>query len=740
MLSLDDLRYLTLAWERDPKAPAQALRRPGKDEVIDISRFIVISQIIAEPRLKVEFSSKPLSIFDHAVGWQQVHVAILDLLDEEMKNGQPDQATLENLKADKEAVKKRLEQWQENYNRLQRDSLMRKGGLVSEADTEEMIRDNADQLNKESLDLKEEAPPAQVAGEERISIQPTPRQETNAVEPAKPGLTPAQIQERRILQERAQRVMTWQEYLRHPRSLFGVFSNFVGGYWKKFTGQEAKQDAGLAGQASQAVKNEVAKRSFSLAARKFFEGVATKLGLTAISGGVAGVLLVVKELVTSKEARNIAKNVATAAGIYTFLMINLLMSNALTLIGGIGGALAGMVIGFSIGGPIGAIVGFGVGAGVGAVLGNILASSFGIGGGAIPTGMAALPAGAVSSGFAGASAGAFGAGSAATVTGFFGAASAAITAFLGGGVAPVLIGVGGVAVLTFTTVINAASAFVAASAVAATTSADGALISVQKTVDKDKLLNDSNATLTYTIKVVSKDSTTVELADSLVNKKENLSLAKGEEKTFTYSYAVTAKDNNSDLVNTVSAVAKAGEKTETISVSVKTTIGGSQAPLPSGGSCPLAPENNACSVANLSKYFSSDKVENASRICYRESTGNSGVSSINDMCTKNIPAKEMRGYSVGMFQINLWAHDNLCKQILGNRTPFNKPFYVDKTTKKSCVYPDCTPCDRDEDLLKQCADYWREPENNIAAAKDLSGSGSSWSAWEAAQPKYCNIP
>ena len=103
-LSLDDLRFLTLVWEKDPKALSQVLKRSGQDEVMVISRQQAIHFINSEPHLRAEFSAKPLSIFDHALGWQQVHVAILDLLDEEMKNGQPDQATLENLKAEKEAV------------------------------------------------------------------------------------------------------------------------------------------------------------------------------------------------------------------------------------------------------------------------------------------------------------------------------------------------------------------------------------------------------------------------------------------------------------------------------------------------------------------------------------------------------------------------------------------------------------------------------------------------------------
>jgi len=155
----------------------------------------------------------------------------------------------------------------------------------------------------------------------------------------------------------------------------------------------------------------------------------------------------------------------------------------------------------------------------------------------------------------------------------------------------------------------------------------------------------------------------------------------------------------------------------------------------SGGpaSCsPITDNNSICSVDNLKQKLSeyiiatnSDPISEqeltkratqASMICNAESGGN--PNSLNDGCIKGTTVD----YSVGLFQINLLAHN--CPQYFS--FTWNPP---------SCILNSpYTLVD-----VELCAAPLFNPDTNIQKAFQLSGAGSNWWAWSTARPQHCNI-
>lgn len=128
-----------------------------------------------------------------------------------------------------------------------------------------------------------------------------------------------------------------------------------------------------------------------------------------------------------------------------------------------------------------------------------------------------------------------------------------------------------------------------------------------------------------------------------------------------------------------------------------------------GGSCTEG--SSFCSIENLSKYFPPDQARNASIICNRESGSN--LLAKNAGCLTGKSAD----YSIGLFQINMLVH---CPGAFSSYT-INPP---------SCTIDD-------ESELAACETKFRDPEENIKKAVELSQNGTNWGPWSAA--KVCGI-
>jgi len=142
------------------------------------------------------------------------------------------------------------------------------------------------------------------------------------------------------------------------------------------------------------------------------------------------------------------------------------------------------------------------------------------------------------------------------------------------------------------------------------------------------------------------------------------------------------------------------------------------------GRCDVA-VSGPCTVQNLTPYFGAN-AEKASRICHAESSGNPNT--INNKCPD---------WSVGLFQINLYAHNAPgldCRSALKYANEIVTGNYTHCSTDPAAmVVPG------KEAILKACEDYYKDPTNNINAAVGISSNGTNWGAWSTAKPGVCNI-
>ncbi|MGD9129683.1 MAG: hypothetical protein PVJ09_04315 [Candidatus Woesebacteria bacterium] len=143
--------------------------------------------------------------------------------------------------------------------------------------------------------------------------------------------------------------------------------------------------------------------------------------------------------------------------------------------------------------------------------------------------------------------------------------------------------------------------------------------------------------------------------------------------------------------------------------------------------CQEAPAGSPCSVDNMINHvekWAADhgeqleantirkRAQKASIICNAESGGN--ASTVNDGC---VTGKSV-DYSVGLFQINLLAHE--CDNYFDyNWTPPSCNILVEQS------------------LVDDCADKMQDPTNNINYALNLSNGGQNWGAWSTGSDKYC---
>lgn len=456
----------------------------------------------------------------------------------------------------------------------------------------------------------------------------------------------------------------------------------------------------------------------------------------ASAGDVTAMIALAKMALQSPTVRKI---IGAIAGLWSMAMIMLAALIAkFGLMAGL--ALGGGVIGFIFGGPIGALLGAGIGMGIGWLINETGLGSF----------LGSAGSGAVSLASAAAS----------FISSIIGAGGAALAA-LGGSFAALVVG----AAIVIPAFFNNINQSLIAEAARDTTS--GNLITIAKSVDKSQLPNNPNDQVVYTVTISSNQSQPVNILvdDSKIydldtaknqsrcsltmpapTKAYPATISPGQPVTITYapfkivnsSGPAGCNFNDSVIVNTVAVTASLpGSPSENDSAQATVTVGN---PPINSTSCPLAPDSSPCAVAKLLPYFDNDQVkaENASRICYKENPSQD-PSSIFDACTLN--PQGHREYSVGLFQINLFAHDNLCFPGTFPQPLSNGP------------YPASNACVRDNTLLQLCKSQWTSqncvnysglphpelPDCNIKETYVLSSGGTNWSAWSTAAPQYCNI-
>lgn len=147
-----------------------------------------------------------------------------------------------------------------------------------------------------------------------------------------------------------------------------------------------------------------------------------------------------------------------------------------------------------------------------------------------------------------------------------------------------------------------------------------------------------------------------------------------------------------------------------------------------GGSCIVSLDKGGpCSVANLQKAgFSAGAAANAHQICSTESGFNPTAKSSLDK------TEDGRGYSVGLFQVNLSVHTLTCE----GRTLDCKSAFEDtgKRTSKNVKIKRVI----DEELFNACSVAAAKPECNIAKAKELQSRSGHFGDW-ACSAKKCGI-
>jgi len=147
-------------------------------------------------------------------------------------------------------------------------------------------------------------------------------------------------------------------------------------------------------------------------------------------------------------------------------------------------------------------------------------------------------------------------------------------------------------------------------------------------------------------------------------------------------------------------------------------------PTSNPGTTPLASceitsdTSNLCYWRNFTQYFSSERdAKIASKICYRESRGFARAR--NDHCLASYPeSSRTRDYSVGLFQINLLAHQSYeCA---------DSPVLVDNWSSSGT----CSVIQGKEEALNTCVEkLWNASDNIQAMLKLRQRARNSWGPW-----------
>lgn len=163
------------------------------------------------------------------------------------------------------------------------------------------------------------------------------------------------------------------------------------------------------------------------------------------------------------------------------------------------------------------------------------------------------------------------------------------------------------------------------------------------------------------------------------------------------------------------------------------TIGPTSPPIPTGGEpltqCHITSDTaNACYWKKFLPYLNNDEKEAkiASKICSLESGGGNAFA-LNDRCLASKypdPAKRTRDYSVGLFQINLLAHQkDHCDGVLIDNWNTKDP--IDNTFMRSCSI-----VAGKESTLNSCVNKLYGVDYNIKAMIKIRDAYISYFGWD----------
>ncbi len=141
------------------------------------------------------------------------------------------------------------------------------------------------------------------------------------------------------------------------------------------------------------------------------------------------------------------------------------------------------------------------------------------------------------------------------------------------------------------------------------------------------------------------------------------------------------------------------------------------------GSCETI-KSGPCSVENLSASFGSSGAETMSKICNKESRGNTSLESQTDLC------KDGNSFSIGLFQVNLMTSAGSIgcdgsKMFTGTGSRSSSYDCNDHKTNsngvKYCAHRNCTVTNKS--LYEECKAKLKNGTDNISVAKKLYSSG-----------------
>ena len=467
------------------------------------------------------------------------------------------EAQMDEIQAQRKILAGKRARWKEYYE-YYKQKLIDKKTILMEDGIERVAKQAADQKLKDEEEKEKLEEQQSEAGNGAVERIPVPSSPSRAATQAIRELTAAQTSSReRILQavEMNREAIDW----RHPSTIVNRVAGSLKNYFKNLF-----------------VKKEVAKKvAGETVVKTGLKGLATKLGLGAISGGVLTAVMFAKDLLTNEKFQEWAKNAFTFGLIYLKGLLTLLASNLIAgvsaVIGGIAGlilgAKAGALIGFAIGGPLGGVLGGILGGTGGFIIGNVLGWQVGS---------------VVSGIFNG-----IGAGSATSTV-----AATTTASTVGVNVGTMATGTGIASVGFWSVIVGPATVFTASIFSLIALFAVGAIqgqevsggpkitFSVKSEVDKKVLPNDSNSSVKYRVIITSQSDKDIEISavvkETLQNAQNtNLTLpqnidsypakiAPGEKMVINYQdYPVKDTFNDSDLVFIVTVTS--GGETETAS-------------------------------------------------------------------------------------------------------------------------------------------------------------------------------
>lgn len=362
-------------WEDEPNLDKVTIERDGEPK--ELVKRDVVAKLQADERLKLK--DHPLEYFDKAESWKEVRSVINNVLNEELKNAQPDEMRIQAL--------------EDEYARV-----LEKRGIPKDRAREmakQYARAEGEMANRE---------PKSVAATPRTATTSQPATAPTSPQPAE-GLRPDTQEMIARAQERATTGgVRWTEYLRHPiwaaNQVFAYTKTYVVTFFRRGPSEAGKAAAAAAqavakagiARAKKTAQKTAVEATKKVAGKVVKEGAktiatevamdTTELALAAAPTGVTQVLAAAMEIakrvwqaakiawgLLPKEVRETLKKLAAGAGLAAFFLIQYLLTHWFAT------ALATTALVF--GGPFGAVLApaaFALGLGLESVASSLLSA------------------------------------------------------------------------------------------------------------------------------------------------------------------------------------------------------------------------------------------------------------------------------------------------------------------------------------------------------------------------------